>query len=270
MLRAKYVLMTLAFSLLPVGCTPMGCSGEDPDHDLSVAEQEKDLQAAALPTPTPGASMYGTWMAATPQTGMFEKLALMTDGRYHGERKVVCIKDPCYAVPEDGTYKLYTRDAKTFLSFTTTGNTQTDRYEYVYSNREFKIRPLRPGSEWYTLLNAGSAWCAIDRDCAAQALPPGPCAGGWVCGSGNVCKWDCPRPSEATGANEPVAPGAANPGTCPATADCVIAADQCAKNARDPDSCGKDALCKKCFPNGLLAKPVPDTKEPITDPLLKK
>ncbi len=273
MLRTKYMLMTLTLALSSAGCAPMGCSGENPDHDLSATEQAEGLIAAALPAPTPGASMYGTWLGDVHHTGMFAKLVLMTDGRYHGERNVVCVKDPCPAIAEDDTFALYARETKTFFGLTPNGSKVPEMYEYVYSSREFKIRPLRPGSEWFPMVNAGSAWCAITRDCAGQALPPGPCAGGWVCGEKNICKWDCPRPSEATGDDMGTKGAIAQPqrpDACPAVNDCVMAANQCAKSPRNTDSCTTDALCKRCNPDGLMNKPVPEQKDPQANPVLKQ
>lgn len=267
MLRARYMLMTLALALVPVGCTPMGCSGEDPDQDRPAAEQAEGLVPAALPAPVPGKSLYGTWAGDTAHQDMFAKLVLMNDGRYHGERNVQCITAPCPPIGEDGTFKLYTRDMKTFLELVATGTGHTDKYEYTMRDEKLAIRLLRPGTEFFTMARSNQAWCAIERDCVGQVLPPGPCAGSYTCGK-NVCAWTCTQADPAAAVVAPPS-DATRPSTCPAVADCIISTNACDKTPRDKDACTKADECKKCYPNGLDPKNLPVERAPIENPVLR-
>lgn len=276
MLVARYTLMTVALALVPMGCSPMGCSGEDPSHDDPAVVQMEGMTAAAAPAPTPGASIYGTWAGDVNHADMFEKLVLMSDGRYHGERNVKCVKAPCPAIAEDGDVKFYTRETATFFVLTASGTGHQDRYEYKFSTSELKIRPLRPGSEFFAMARSNTAWCATGRDCVGQVLPQDPCAGTYECTT-NACVWKCSTGGAesvkaGTGSSDAVTPPQpdqrAEP--CPPTSACVLAAKACNANKRDEAACKTDAACLKCNPDGLLKKPVPDPKDPHANPVLKQ
>lgn len=276
MLVARYTLMTAALALVPMGCSPMGCSGEDPSHDDPAEVQLEGLTPAALPTPTPGASIYGTWSGDVHHADMFEKLVLMSDGRYHGARNVKCIKEPCPAIAEDGDVKFYAREGGTYFVLTASGTGHKDSYEYKFSTSELKIRPLRPGSEFFPMARSNSSWCATSRDCLGQVLPPGPCAGAYECAT-NACAWKCSTGgTEAAKATEGSSDAVTAPNPdqraapCPDAGACVLSAKTCAENARDEKACATDKACKSCYPNGVMTKPEPESKDPGANPVLKK
>lgn len=189
MLRIRHILMALPLALISVGCTPAGCSGEDPEQDKPADEQFVGAVEQSLPRPDPNASqLYGTWKG--PQVpGHFDLLVLMTNGRYHSAEAVTCVKAPCDPIVHEGAFKLYTREARTFFELERTGSVPL-RYEYAISENKLRLRPLVQGSEWFVLEDPGIAWCSNDRECTVQALPPGVCSGRYVCGQ-NACAWKC-------------------------------------------------------------------------------
>jgi len=278
MLRARTILITLAVALFPVGCAPVGCAGEDPEMDATADEQWKGVVEQPLASPGQR-GILGTWKGDTTHSGLFETLVFMSDGRFHGARNVTCVKAPCPPIAEDGTYKLFSRDARTYVELIPLSK-QPDRYEYGSDGATLKIRPLKPGSEWYAMPQAGTAWCGGERDCGLQALPPGPCAGSYVCGAANACTWKC----TAGGTEAAVAPGTdtavdpnakpgvdpAKAGLCPAVGACATADADCKKNPRDVASCETATKCTTCYPNGFSPKTVPDTADPGTNPVLGK
>jgi hypothetical protein len=183
----RHFLMALAVTLFPLGCTPIGCSGEDPELDKPSDEQFVDAVEQQLPAP--GTSpLYGTWISPK-MAGRFDQLVIMTNGRYHTSQAVVCVKAPCNPVVHDGPFKLYSRDARTYIELQLTEK-EADRYEYVASSNHIRIRPLVAGSEWFAMDSSGIAWCATERECNNQNLPPGICAGKYECAQ-NACIWKC-------------------------------------------------------------------------------
>lgn len=284
MFRVRHFLMALSLALFPLGCAPAGCSGEDPEQDKSAAEQFEGAMEQKLTAPAPNApSFYGTWNGDT-VGGHFSKLVLMTDGRFHSEEAVICVKAPCPAITKDGTFRLFTRESRSYLELTATGAAQVPtRLEYALNKESLRVRPLVVGSEWYEMKHSGIAWCGTVRDCGAQALPTGPCAGDYACNT-NTCAWQCagtPTPTSADQkAADPNAPSAVGDagGTaptptdaqlCPSIADCAVANTTCTSNARDPSACATVTSCQRCFPNGWNVKKVPEIASPIVNPVLK-
>jgi hypothetical protein len=206
MSRTRYTLMTLALAFFPMGCVPMGCAAEDPGIDDSAEEQFEGAKPEALAPPVPGKpSLYGTWKGDTYHISQLETLALMTDGRYHGARNVACVQAPCPPIGEDGTFAVYSRDTKKFIELVARGTGHTDRYEYGFTDNTLRLRPLRPGSEWRSMMRTDNAWCSGARDCTMQNLLPGPCSGSFTC-TRNECAWTCAHgeeESEALGGVRP-------------------------------------------------------------------
>jgi hypothetical protein len=192
------MLMILGLSLFPTGCASVGCAGEDPGVDDSAADQFAGAQPEALPPLVPGTpTVFGTWKGDTTNMDAFETLVLMTDGRYHGARNVMCVKAPCPPIGEDGTYKLYTRETKRFVEVVKEGAETPDRFEYAFAVDTLRLRPLHPGSEWRSMQRAEVAWCDAARDCAAQNLLIGPCAGSFACTRAQ-CSWKCGSSGETS------------------------------------------------------------------------
>ncbi len=187
MLRINFALVTLSVALFQVGCTQTGRTGEDVPNSKS----SMGVTPESIAPPTPGnPGVYGTWSGESAGTGQFDTLVLMTDGRYHNSHKVVCVKAPCPPIGEDGTFELYNRDGARFVAFTSRGATDAQRYEFIQKTGLLQLRHILPGAEWYSMQRAGISWCAESKDCTVQALPPGPCAGGYMCGE-NQCAWKC-------------------------------------------------------------------------------
>jgi hypothetical protein len=201
MFRVRHFLMALSLAIFPLGCAPVGCSGEDPEQDKPAAEQFEGAVEQPLVAPAPNApSMYGTW-DGDPLAGHFNKLVLMTNGRFHSEETVTCVKAPCPAITKNGAFKLYARATRTYVELQSLEDRQPTRFEYTVSAQNLRIRPLVPGSEWYELKNSAVAWCDHERDCTVQALPNGPCAGGYACGQ-NACAWKCAGTGETEAAKD--------------------------------------------------------------------
>jgi hypothetical protein len=203
----RHFLTVLAIALFPLGCTPIGCSGEDPELDHPSDEQF--VGAVEQQLPAPGTSpLYGTWIA--PKVAeRIDHLVIMTDGRYHTAQAVVCPKAPCDPIVQDGPFKLYSREGRTYIELQQADRVP-DRYEYVASSNHIRIRPLVAGSEWFAMDSAGIAWCGTDRDCNVQNLPPGICAGRYECAQ-NACMWKCAISGGPAAAQDTDKAGAVNP-----------------------------------------------------------
>lgn len=187
MFRMNYALLTLTLALFPVGCTQTGRTGEDTPNSKS----SMGITPEATAPPAPGnPGMYGTWSGKVEGIGQFDNLVLMTDGSYHNSHQVVCVKAPCPPIGEDGTFQIYSRDRAQFIAFVSQGSKDAQRYEFVYKTGNLRLRHILPGAEWYSMQRPGISWCMESKDCTLQALPPGPCAGGYVCGQ-NQCAWQC-------------------------------------------------------------------------------
>jgi len=191
MLRISHALITLPLALALFGCSQADRIGEDTSNVVAAMEVIPLTKAPLVPR---NLGVYGTWTNEREGVGHFNTLVLMTDARYHGSRDVVCVKAPCDPIEEDGTFELYSRDGGQYIAFVAEGAEDAERYEYVYKPGLLQLRHILPGSEWY-LMERGAPWCAEQRDCTMQALPPGPCAGGYAC-SENQCAWQCANGGE--------------------------------------------------------------------------
>jgi len=190
MLRVRYFLMTLGLALFPLACTPVGCSGEDPEQDKSADEQFVGAVEQQLPAPVPGKSaLYGTWSGSSKTNGFFDQLVLMTNGAYHTSQTVTCVKAPCDPVVHEGSFKLYVREERAYIEMTTTDPTPM-RFEYAISGDSLRLRPIVKGSEWFAMDHSAIAWCNTGRECTVQNLPPGVCAGKYECAQ-SACVWKC-------------------------------------------------------------------------------
>jgi hypothetical protein len=208
MLRVRNFLMALSLAIFPLGCTPVGCSGEDPEQDLPADEQFVGAVEQQLPAPVPGASsLYGTWNGKA--NGYFDQLVLMTNGRYHTALAVTCVKAPCDPLTREGSFKLFLREGRSYIELGTTEPTPV-RFEYALTSGDnLRLRPLVKGSEWFALEHSAIAWCATGRECTVQNLPPGICAGKYECAQ-SACVWKCVMGGEPsavdTGATDAVKP----------------------------------------------------------------
>ena len=212
MLRAQHSLVVFALALFPIGCTPAGCAGEDPEQDKSATDQFAGAIEQTLPAPVPGTPLlYGTW-SGPKEAGRIDMIVLMTNGSYHTSQNVVCAKAPCDPITSDGTFKLFTRDKRTYLELNgAAASREVSRYEYAASSNTLRLRPLVAGSEWFALDHSGIAWCSSERECNFQNLPPGICAGGYKCEQ-NACNWKCIKNDEPSVAPPTAPPAAVNPG----------------------------------------------------------
>lgn len=208
MLHIRQLLVAFVLPLVSLGCTPIGCSGEDPELDKSADEQFVGAVEQQLPAPGTS-SLYGTWIGPK-MAGHVDMLVLMTNGLYHTAESVVCVKEPCDPITRDGAFKLYARDKRTYVELQLKG-AEPIRYEYVASNDNLRLRPLVAGSEWFAMDPSGTAWCATARECNYQNLPTGVCAGGYECEK-SICAWKCPRGGETSVAADKDTAGAVNPG----------------------------------------------------------
>lgn len=187
MSRIHFALLAVPLAIFQFGCAESDRIGEDTSNSLSAMMIMP--QAKAPPTPgNPG--VYGTWKNETEGVGRFNTLVLMTDGRYHSARTVVCIKAPCDPIEESGKFELYNRDGGRFIALTANGAEDAQRFEYVSKPGLLQLRHILPGSDWYSMHHGSPAWCEETRDCGVQVLPPGPCAGGYTC-SQSQCAWQC-------------------------------------------------------------------------------
>lgn len=210
MLHVRHCLVALALGTFPLGCTPIGCSGEDPELDKPADEQFVGAVEQKLPAPVPGTpAIYGTWIGAR-TAGPLDMVVLMTNGQFHTSKSVVCVKAPCDPIVQNGTFKLYTREERAFIELQPAPG-EWVRYEYEVTSDKLRLRPLVAGSEWFMLAPAGAAWCAGSRECNYQNLPPGVCAGAYECEK-NACVWTCPKGGEPSVAPEKDTTGAVNPG----------------------------------------------------------
>lgn len=197
MVRARHLILAVSFALFPLGCTPVGCAGEDPDQDKTAEEQLTGAAEQALPAPVPGKTMlYGTWTGDT-TAGHFASLVLMTNQSYHAAKAVVCVKHPCDAGVQDGKYSLYTKEERTYIAFGEKTAPGAEQYEYTVADDILRLRPLMAGSEWYAIKRAPAAWCVSSRECKVQNLPPGVCAGEYACEQ-SACTWKCARPTDSS------------------------------------------------------------------------
>lgn len=210
MLRVRHFILALSCVLFPVGCNAVGCAGEDPDQDKTAEEQLIGATEQALPAPDPGKTMlYGTW-AGDSTAGHFTALVLMSDQRYHATKAIVCVKHPCDPALMEGKYSLYAKDGRTYFVLGEKTAPGAEHFEYAITADSMRIRPLVPGSEWYSMARAPAAWCATSRECNVQNLPPGVCAGAYACEQ-STCTWKCARPTD-TSAGDPAKPtGATTP-----------------------------------------------------------
>jgi hypothetical protein len=190
MLSVRHFLMVLPLALFPLGGALAGCSGEYSEQDEGANEQFLGAVEQTRPDPAPDTPLlYGSW-AGQIIGGQLNSLVLMTDGQFHSTESLVCVKAPCDAAVSDGRYKVYAIDSRTYIEFGDPSLTATERYEYAVAAETLRLRPALPGSEWYALERAPDAWCSNNLDCNAQNLPPGVCAGSYVCAK-QQCAWTC-------------------------------------------------------------------------------
>lgn len=193
MVRVRHFIIALSLSLFPLGCTPAGCAGEDPDQDKTAAEQLAGAVEQALPAPDPNRAMlYGTWKGDM-TGGHFTTLAVMTNQHFHSEQAIVCVKAPCNPAVNDGMYTLFAAEGRNYITFGEKTAPASLKYEYATDGNSLRLRPLVPGSEWYAMQRAEAAWCLTARECTVQNLPPGVCAGAYECQQ-SACVWKCARP----------------------------------------------------------------------------
>ncbi len=196
MLRARY--SVLAF--IPFfACAACG-NKEAPTGNST--EQIGEL-VTAEPSYT---AMVGTFEGATGAPGDLTRLVMKTDRSFHSDTVVACansnVTSPCNPVAQDGVYKLYKLEDRTYVALYNKDGSQLQRYQYIKREKTLQLRRLAPEAPWRSLDQAVNAWCGAAADCALQNLPVGPCAGEWACGS-SMCKYECAKPS-CDSANNPM------------------------------------------------------------------
>jgi len=191
MLLDRHVFLALSLAIFPLGCT-----AADPEQVKSADEQSAGEQALSIPT-VESLQLFSTWKGDN-TGGQFSSIVLMTDGRYHYAKSVVCMKAPCNPVVSDGVYSLYKVDRSFFVVFREGTSREGERYEYAVEDTTLRIRPAVAGSQWQTMQQSPIAWCATTRECNVQNLATGPCAGAYACEQ-SACTWKCnpgePEPS---------------------------------------------------------------------------
>lgn len=190
MLRATLPILLLLPGLV-IGSCAVG--NFDDDEVVANAEESISLGQATLP---------GTWRARAYVAGQPQTLVLKTDGTYHSEKLVVCMRAPCPALAEDGGYRAYDDRRVSYLALFDRSK-DVEQYEYVVRHDELRIRRVGPAGEWYTMTRFEPAWCAVPRDCALQDLPLGPPLTYWHCAQ-NTCSLGHVRPVEDSTIPQPI------------------------------------------------------------------
>lgn len=180
--RTLYALL-LAPALASAACA-VGEVGPQPTSDVGTAEAPMIINDA----------MMGTFTATEMRVGQLAQLVLKTDGTYHTGQVVACLIGPCPPVTQDGAYRLEIRSGATYLALLGADNQIDARYQYVLTGDTLRLRSVYPRTKsetWLTMARAEQAWCDVDKDCATQNLPTGPCASEWMCGENNACVYEC-------------------------------------------------------------------------------
>lgn len=183
----KYLALLALVPAITLGYS--ACTGEgDTEDDEALLQDE----AAIVPL---NPALIGTFRNVKLQVGQLALLTLKSDGTYHRGTVVACITAPCPPVAEDGTYTLWYRWDDAFMSLYPDGSREVLKYQYLLRESTLRLHPMGT-REWITLAKTeGAAWCAVDRDCALQNLPEGPCAADWYCAT-NTCHYSCLPPGD--------------------------------------------------------------------------
>jgi hypothetical protein len=189
MLRTRHALFGLApvFALGYLACVGSpGIESEDTNVD--------DEAAIAAPAP----DLIGTFRNDVYFMGSVPLLVLKVDGTYHRGMIVDCTTTPCTPPQADGRYRLWQRDADTYMSLYPVDTAGVvEHYRYVLAGDTLRLLRL-DGGTWMSLQRTeNEAWCGVPQDCSLQDLPVGPCASQWRCAS-NLCSYSCApmRPTE--------------------------------------------------------------------------
>jgi hypothetical protein len=187
MLRVRFSVLALVPALALAACGEVKPSNESARDQVSQA------------MPAPSLSYAGTFTRTTPRIGGLTQLVLKTDGTYHRATLVVCFREPCDPVQQDGLFRFSQEATRTYLDFYEMNSEQIERYDYSLHGDIMTLHAAgRPGEE-FTMQRAPVAWCASAADCAVQNLAVGPCAGQYVCGR-NMCNYQCGPVPEIAGA----------------------------------------------------------------------
>jgi len=169
----------------------LACGGEKPIDETTGAVQ--------APIPTGGVHLAGTYTGDSSHAGDFAQLVLKTDGTYHAQVFVWCVKDPCPPVEQDGRYALFRRDTLTYFQTYDASGTKGARYQYELRGDTLNLRRLVDSAPWTLMLRSPTAWCATNQDCALQDLQIGPCSGQYICTERSACNWHCGATPEIAG-----------------------------------------------------------------------
>jgi hypothetical protein len=170
-----------------------GCADDTISADLAAAQEENDLNEAAVDE-----GLIGTFRSQEVGIGELMLLVLKSDASYHYGMVVVCMAKPdsCGPIQDNGHYKLTHRSNFKFIDlFDSEGNPKA-RFQYELADDTLRLRRLDTGGQWRAMTRSSPPWCAVPNDCGLQNLPEARCVGEWSCAT-NACAYQCaPHPCE--------------------------------------------------------------------------
>ncbi|MCK6587613.1 MAG: hypothetical protein L6Q76_08520 [Polyangiaceae bacterium] len=160
----------------------VACAGED-DVDVEMTA-EAESEARNMP-------LVGTFRAEIYGGGGVTLLALKTDGTFHREIGLVCVKEPCDPEMANGKYIVARRKGRSYLDLMNADGALLTRYEYLLKGDLLRLRAVsRESKDWETLQRSRKTWCGVPNDCSLQNIPKGNCTQPWSCDEA-VCKDLC-------------------------------------------------------------------------------
>lgn len=161
----------------------MACSADDTSADLApVAEAEQAAVRGTL-------SVHGTFRDDVSAGGV-AMLALKTDGSFHMEDAVVCVRYPCELPETNGRYSFVADGQSTALVLKSESGIVLNKFHVLLKGDSLYLRTAGTQSAWQELQRSDQPWCEAPRDCLLQALPHGDCMGSWSCET-EVCSYHC-------------------------------------------------------------------------------
>lgn len=125
----------------------VACAGED-DVDVEMTA-EAESEARNMP-------LVGTFRAEIYGGGGVTLLALKTDGTFHREIGLVCVKEPCDPEMANGKYIVARREGRSYLDLMNADGALLTRYEYLLKGDLLRLRAVsRESKDWETLSSSG-------------------------------------------------------------------------------------------------------------------
>jgi hypothetical protein len=181
-LQSALRIPALTFTLtLTLALAIPACGSETTSLDPTTGEAEEAIARNAPP-------LAGTYEADPFAVGDFARLVLETDGSYHASVAVRCSHDACVTEERSGLYRMSYSRMSTYLTLFD-HRMIGEQYQVRWDRHLLLVRAIEARA-FQVLGRAEIAWCALPRDCAMQALPPGPCAGHYECRE-NACAMVC-------------------------------------------------------------------------------